>query len=173
MTFQLVGNGPQIYEEVMDHLWFGRWASALVDMLALRDSERVLDVACGTDVTTGIAKQKVGASMTIIGLDINAPMLAKAKELADDPDIGWLESDVWDSGLTAETCDVILSKRGYHYFPDKPGTLNEFYRLLTPGGRMGFAVWHGHSAYTHALCVAVKRHISPEAALTKANSISQ
>ena len=164
MTFQLVGSGPQIYEEVMVPLWFGRWAETLVDVLTLRESERVLDVACGTGVTTRIAKKQVGPGGRVDGLDINAPMLTKAKELADDPDIGWLESDVCNSGLDSETYDVILSQHGYHYFPDKSGALKEFHRLLTPGGRMGFSVWDGHSAYTQALCAAVERHISPEVA---------
>src|SRR6056297_83295 len=106
MTFQLVGNGPQIYEEVMVPFWFGRWADQLVDVLSLRTSERVLDVACGTGVTTRIAKQKVGANGRVDGLDINAPMLAKAKKMADDADIDWLERDVCDSGLGSESYDV-------------------------------------------------------------------
>ena len=59
---------------------------------------------------------------------------------------------------------MILSQHGYHYFPDKSGALKEFHRLLTPGGRIGFSVWDGHSAYTHALCAAIERHISPEVA---------
>lgn len=164
MTFQLVGNGPQIYEEVMVPLWFGRWADQLVDVLSLRTSERVLDVACGTGVTTRIAKQKVGASGRVHGLDINASMLATAKDLAQDVDINWIESDVCESGLAPETYDVILSQHGYHYFPDQPAALREFHRLLKRGGRMGFSVWDGHSAYTEALCAAVERHISPEIA---------
>lgn len=164
MTFQLMGDGPQIYEEVMVPLWFGRWADELVDALALRTSERVLDVACGTGVTTRIAKQKVGARGRVDGLDINAPMLATAKELAQDLDINWIQSDVCESGLASETYDVILSQHGYHYFPDQPAALREFHRLLKRGGRMGFSVWDGHSAYTDALCKAVERHISPEIA---------
>jgi ubiquinone/menaquinone biosynthesis C-methylase UbiE len=56
VTFQLVGKGPQIYEEVMVPLWFGRWAEALIDLVSLQDAESVLDVACGTGVTTRLAK---------------------------------------------------------------------------------------------------------------------
>jgi ubiquinone/menaquinone biosynthesis C-methylase UbiE len=164
MTFQLVGNGPKIYEEVMVPLWFGRWADALVDALAIRKSERVLDIACGTGVTTRIAKEKVGPGGRVDGLDINAPMLAKAEELADGLEIGWLESDVCENGLQSGTYDVILSQHGYHYFPDKSGALLEFHRLLARGGRMGFSVWDGHSPYTQAICAAVERHISPEIA---------
>lgn len=165
MTFQLAGNGPQIYEEVMVPLWFGRWAEALVGLLSLQASESVLDVACGTGVTTRLAKKCVGLNGHVDGLDINAPMLAKAKELASGLDINWIESDVCGNGLRADTYDVIMSQHGYHYFPDKPGALREFLRLLAPGGRVAFSIWDGHSPYTKAICAAVERHISPEIAM--------
>lgn len=145
-------------------LWFGRWAEALVELASLRASERVLDVACGTGVTTRLAKSKVGPSGRVDGLDINAPMLATARELAGDLDIRWIESDVCGSGLPSGSYDVILSQHGYHYFPDKPKALREFLRLLVPGGRLAFSIWDGHSPYTAALCAAVARHISPEIA---------
>ena len=86
MTFQLAGNRPKIYEKVMVPLWFGRWAEALVDKVSLGTSERVLDVACGTGVTTRLVKSKVGPSGKVVELDINAPMLAKAKDLVASAD---------------------------------------------------------------------------------------
>lgn len=164
MTFQLVGDGPRIYEEVMVPLWFGRWAEALIDQLSLRNAERVLDVACGTGVTTRLTRARIGPDGSVAGLDVNAPMLAQAKELAGDLDIAWIASDVCDSGLPSESYDVILSQHGYHYFPDKPQALREFLRLLAPGGRLGFSIWDGHSPYTSAICAAVAHHISPEIA---------
>ena len=164
MTFQLAGNAAEIYERIMVPLWFGRWAEALIDHMALKPGERVLDVACGTGVTTRLAKRNVGASGKVDGLDINASMLAQAATLADGLDIGWLERDVADSGLPDGGYDVILSQHGYHYFPDKPAALGEFHRLLSPGGRFGYSIWDGHSPYTRAICAAVERHISPEIA---------
>lgn len=164
VTFQLVGKGPQIYEEVMVPLWFGRWAEALIDLASLQDAESVLDVACGTGVTTRLAKASVGPNGRVDGLDINAPMLATAKELADGLDVNWIESDVCDSGLPSANYDVILSQHGYHYFPDKTQALEEFLRLLVPGGRLAFSIWDGHSPYTTAICAAVEHHISPEIA---------
>ncbi|MEP1200661.1 class I SAM-dependent methyltransferase [Tateyamaria sp.] len=164
MTFQLEGSAPEIYERVMVPLWFGRWANALIDVVSPQPSERVLDVACGTGITTRIAKQKVGAGGKVDGLDVNASMLLKAKELADGLEIGWLESDAADTSLPADSYDAIISQHGYHYFPDKPAALGEFLRLLAPKGRMAFSIWDGHSPYTNAVCAAVERHISPEIA---------
>tara|TARA_R110002124_G_scaffold32461_1_gene108885 strand:+ start:51 stop:842 length:792 start_codon:yes stop_codon:yes gene_type:complete len=164
MTFQLAGQGAEIYEDVMVPLWFGRWADAMLETVAPQPGDRLLDVACGTGVTTRLAQDKVGHSGHVVGLDINAPMLAKARELAGARDITWIESDVTDSGLPDGSFDLIISQHGYHYFPDKPAALAEFRRLLAPGGRLFYSIWDGHSPYTQALCTAVAAHISPEIA---------
>lgn len=164
MTFQLAGNAPEIYEKVMVPLWFGRWAKALIDVLALRSGENVFDVACGTGVTTRMAREKVAPGGSVTGLDINTAMIAKAKELAAGQDIEWLEGDASNSGLSSETIDVVMSQHGYHYFSDKSGALKEFRRLLVPGGRVALSIWEGHSPYTEAVCTAVERHLSPEIA---------
>ncbi|WP_298436093.1 methyltransferase domain-containing protein [uncultured Jannaschia sp.] len=164
MNFQLQGEGPQIYETVLVPLWFGRWAEALVGTLDLAADARVLDIACGTGVTTRMVHDALGPKGHVAGLDNNEGMLATAAELAEGRDIRWILADVNGSGLPSGSVDVTLSQHGYHYFPDKPAALREFRRLLAPGGAMAFSIWAGHSAYTEALCDAVATHISAEAA---------
>ncbi len=164
MSFQLSGSAPEIYETTMVPLWFGRWAETLLTLMSLKNGETVLDVACGTGVTTRIAKRDVGSDGRVTGLDINAGMLAKARELATDMDITWLESDVVGIGLPDDSFNAVISQHGYHYFPDQPAALKEFYRVLAPSGRIAMSIWDGHSAYTKALCSAVEKFISPEIA---------
>jgi SAM-dependent methyltransferase len=164
MTFQLAGDGPEIYEKYMVPLWFGRWAEALIESVALKPRERVLDVACGTGVTSRLAKDKVGLNGRVDGLDINASMLSKAREIAGEVEINWIESDASNTGLPSGSYDVVLSQHGYHYFTDKPAALIEFRRLLRSGGRIAFSIWDGHSPYTLAICAAVEKFISPEIA---------
>jgi len=164
MSFQLSGSAPEIYENSMVPLWFGRWAEALLTFVSLKTGETVLDVACGTGVTTRIAKRNVGSDGRVTGLDINAGMLAKARELAADMDITWIESDVIGIGLPQDSFNAVISQHGYHYFPDQPAALKEFYRVLAPSGRIAMSIWDGHSAYTKALCSAVEKFISPEIA---------
>ncbi len=164
MSFQLSGSAPEIYENTMVPMWFGRWAEALLTFVSLKPGEAVLDVACGTGVTTRIAKLDVGNGGRVTGLDINAGMLAKARELAADMDITWIESDVLGTGLPKDNFNVVISQHGYHYFPDQPAALREFYRVLAPSGRIAMSIWDGHSAYTKALCSAVENFISPEIA---------
>jgi len=164
MSFQLSGSAPEIYENTMVPLWFGRWADALLGLVSLNTGDSVLDVACGTGVTTRIARREVGETGRVTGLDINAGMLAKARELARGMDITWMESDVVETGLPTDDLDAIISQHGYHYFPDQPAALKEFFRVLAPSGRIAISIWDGHSAYTKALCSAVEEFISPEIA---------
>lgn len=164
MSFQLSGRAPEIYENIMVPFWFGRWAEALIDLVATKHGENVLDVACGTGVTTRLVKEKVGPTGHVTGLDINAFMLIKARELAADLDIEFIKSDVVDTALQSNSFDTVISQHGYHYFPDQAAALAEFYRVLMPQGRIAISIWDGHSAYTKALCHAVEKYISPEIA---------
>jgi len=162
--FQLTDSAPKIYENVMVPLWFGRWAEALLELVAIQPGEAVLDVACGTGVTTRLADAAAGKSGHVTGLDISAPMLAVARDLAANSAITWIESDVSDIDLKSHSFNSVISQHGYHYFPDKPRALIEFHRLLAPKGRIAISIWEGHSAYTLALCSAVEKHISSEIA---------
>src|SRR3546814_10481734 len=54
-------------------------AADLVRNAALREGERVLDVACGTGVVTRLASEQVGATGAVSGLDVNPGMLAVAR----------------------------------------------------------------------------------------------
>ena len=80
------------------------------------------------------------------------------------------ESDVCASGLGEAQYDVILSQQGYQYFPDKQRALDELYRLLSPEGRLIFSVWDGQSVYTQAVCNAIEKYISIEAAHTASST---
>lgn len=164
MSFQLAGNAPEIYENVMVPLWFGRWAEALLELVNPQTGENILDVACGTGVTTRLLKEKVGPSGHITGLDINAGMLIKARELAANLDIEFVESDVVNTQIQSNSYNAVISQHGYHYFPDQAAALAEFYRILMPNGRIAMSIWDGHSAYTEAICRAVEKYISPEIA---------
>ena len=167
MNFQLQGDASELYERVLVPLWMERWAKTLMETIALRPGDRVLDVACGTGVTTRLAKNHVGKAGHVDGLDNNPGMLSKAKELALNLDISWIISDVCGSGLPSGHYDAIISQHGFHYFPEKSAALKEFHRLLVSGGRLAFSVWDGPSPYTEALCSAVEKHISPEVARTQ------
>ena len=54
----------------------------LVEHVAKRKAQRVLDVGCGTGSTTLAAARHVGPKGAAVGLDISEPMIALAKQRA-------------------------------------------------------------------------------------------
>ncbi len=154
--FQLAGSAAERYQQVLVPYWFGHWARELVALVAPSPGESILDVACGTGVTTRMLKEAVGPGGRVAGLDINAPMLVVARELSRGLDIDWLEDDVCSGAIGGARFDAVVSQHGYHYFPDKAEALAAMRRALVPGGRIALSVWDGHSPYTRALCDALE-----------------
>src|SRR5437016_10562289 len=60
----------------------GPVADILIDRARLKAGERVIDIGCGSGVTTIAFAQKVGPSGHVLGIDISGPMLARARASA-------------------------------------------------------------------------------------------
>jgi len=100
--WQLGGNAPEVYETELVPALFGPWAPLLVAKAALREGERVLDVACGTGVVTRLAAEQVGTGDHVVGVDLNPGMLARARA-ASVP-----RAPSWNGGkLTLEHCPLV------------------------------------------------------------------
>ena len=56
-------------------------SNVLIDRAAVA-GERIVDVGCGCGATTIALAQKVGPTGHVLGIDISAPMLARARQLA-------------------------------------------------------------------------------------------
>ena len=67
---------------------FRPWADQLIERAGLSAGERVLDVACGTGIVARRAAPRVGASGTVVGLDLNAGMLSVAQSRVGRPPAG-------------------------------------------------------------------------------------
>ena len=83
--FQLQGNAAKRYERWVVPFISGPWVPPLLDLVALRPGERVLDVACGTGVVSRLAARRVAPSGSVIGLDLNEGMLSVAGQLPLPP----------------------------------------------------------------------------------------
>src|SRR5690242_10265645 len=79
-------NGPAAQRWVTEQERLDR-ALGPVDALALeraqpRLGERVIDLGCGCGASTLRLAERVGAAGKVLGVDISAPMLARARERA-------------------------------------------------------------------------------------------
>ena len=145
----------------------GPWAPGLVELAALQQGERVLDLACGTGLVARLAAQKVGPEGKVTGLDLNTGMLAVARKLPPPPGapITWVEGSALAMDLLSASFDVILCQQGFQFFSDKPAALREIHRVLVPGGRLLLSVWKTAGPYSIAVSTALERHTGVETAL--------
>jgi len=166
--WQLGGNAPEVYETELVPALFGPWAPLLVAKAALREGERVLDVACGTGVVTRLAAEQVGTGGHVVGVDLNPGMLARARaaSVPQGTVVEWREADAGALPFSAASFDAVFCQLGLQYFPDRQQAAREMYRVLKPGGRLVVLVWRAlaHSPGFAALAAALERHVSTAAA---------
>jgi ubiquinone/menaquinone biosynthesis C-methylase UbiE len=164
--WQLTAQAAELYERYAARYILEPWASLLVDTARLAEGEHALDVACGTGVVTRNAAQRVGRSGRVVGVDLNANMIAVARSLP--PPIGasieWLEGSALDLPLEHSNFDVVLCQQGLQYFPDKLVALQEMRRVLVHGGRLALSIWNGKGLYNSAVGEALARFISDKVA---------
>ena len=80
-------------------------ATDLIDMVALRPGEHVLDVACGTGVVARLAAERVGATGTVAGIDLNPGMLEVARSVTPPSmSIEWHQSSAEATGSPTASC---------------------------------------------------------------------
>src|ERR1035438_4541632 len=67
-------------------------SDVLIDRAGARAGERVVDVGCGCGATTIALAQKVGPTGHVLGIDISAPMLARARQVRSEEHTSELQS---------------------------------------------------------------------------------
>jgi len=131
---------PLMYERFLVGPLFRPWAETLIDHARLQRGDRVLDVACGTGIVARVAKERLGETGGVVGVDVSPQMLAVAKAVA--PQIEWREGNAQALPLAdGERFDVVVCHQGLQFFPDKSAALDEMKRAVSPGGRTAVAVW--------------------------------
>src|SRR5690606_30574041 len=130
-------NPPANYERFFVPAIGAPVATDLIRHAALRQGERVLDVACGTGVAARLASQQVGARGTVAGLDVHPGMLAVARS-ATPPGtpIEWHEASAEAMPFPDASFDVVLCQMGLQFMRDQQAALREMRRVLVRGGRL-------------------------------------
>jgi ubiquinone/menaquinone biosynthesis C-methylase UbiE len=115
----------------------------LLDALAIRPGESVLEVGCGSGVIVRELARRTAGANRLIGRDINAYLLREARALArragllDQIDFG--EGRAEALPLPDAAVDVALSSTVFEE-GDAERMLAEIVRVTRPGGRIGIVV---------------------------------
>ncbi|KAF4630592.1 hypothetical protein G7Y89_g7553 [Cudoniella acicularis] len=119
-------------EQAQDYI---RW-------MTLEPGQNVLDLACGTGPITIPAKQAVGSSGTVIGIDISGVSLSLAREKAEklNLDIKFLEHDISNldgiEGMKEGFFDVIMCAAAFSLLEDPGAAVKNWAKLLKKSGKL-------------------------------------
>ncbi len=115
------------------------WKDAMMDWLAPRTDQRLLDVAGGTgDIAFRFLKRAGQAQVTV--LDLTAEMLEVGKNRAVtermDGQLQWVVGDAMALPFEDNFFDVYTISFGIRNVTRPQEALNEAFRVLRPGGRL-------------------------------------
>ena len=166
--WQLTDNAAVLYERYLVPIIFVPWAQYLLANHVPKIGSNVLDAACGTGIVGRMAKARVGATGRVVGVDLNAGMLAVAREAssAAGDNIEWIEAEICQVPLGDNSFDIAYCQQGLQFFPDKVAALQEIRRLLKPGSKCIVVVAQSldHNPLMSSQVNALTKHIGEDAA---------
>ena len=138
-VFTSVASKYDIMNDVMSMGVHRIWKEAMMDWLAPKPGQKLLDVAGGTgDISFKFIKRSGAAHSTV--LDITENMLregrkrAEANQLMDS--LNWIVGDAMSLPFADNSFDVYTISFGIRNVTQPQIALDEAFRVLRPGGRL-------------------------------------
>jgi ubiquinone/menaquinone biosynthesis C-methylase UbiE len=105
--------------------------SAFAGVVSMGENKRVLDVGCGTGVTTAKLRS---SGIDAFGIDLSPKMIAEAQRL--NPDIEFSVGSMTDLAVADNSVGGVCAWYSTIHVPDDhlPRVFDEFHRVLVPGG---------------------------------------
>src|SRR6202048_1017976 len=134
----------------------------LIDRAKAKAGERIVDVGCGCGGTTIALAQKSGPTGHVLGIDISAPMLARARQLVPaglPADFALADATVYP--FVPASFDLLASRFGVMFFAEPVLSFANLRRALRPSGRLAFACWRNprDNPFFMAPLQAVYKHV--------------
>ncbi|WP_252255871.1 class I SAM-dependent methyltransferase [Lysobacter capsici] len=139
---------------------------ALRRACAIRASDQVLDIGCGTGQTTREAAQLATAG-SVLGIDRSNEMIERAKQLSDEAGLHNVEyvcADAERYEPPRERFDVAISRFGTMFFADPVAAFSNLRSALRADGRLVMMVWQQRDRNEWA--TSIERALMPDGAGT-------
>lgn len=138
-VFSRVASKYDVMNDLMSMGIHRIWKDAMMDWLAPRSGQRLLDVAGGTgDVAFRFLKRAAGA--TAVVCDMTEPMLIEGRKRAEAASMAesldWVVGDAMALPFPDASFDVYTISFGIRNVTRVGDALREAYRVLRPGGRL-------------------------------------
>src|SRR3984957_8859448 len=137
---------------------------ALIDDAEISTQNSVLDVATGPGEPALSVAAVVGPNGKVVGVDAIHGMIAAARTEAHRLGLKNAKFDVAfpdDLPFAANTFYAVISRFGVMFFPSPVDGVREALRVLKPGRKLAFAVWHfaERNPFHSALSRVMDRHV--------------
>lgn len=128
-------------QEVQDVLLAGI-SDILVARAAALPGERILDVGCGCGATTIALAERAAPGGFALGIDVSAPMLARARQRAPRGlPLDFVQADAALYPFDPESFDLLASRFGVMFFAEPSRSFAHMRHALRPSGRLAFVCW--------------------------------
>jgi O-methyltransferase/aklanonic acid methyltransferase len=121
---------------------FAAWGARLVELMALKPGDHLLDVATGRGAVLLPAAHQVGSSGRVVGIDLSAAMVeetAAATRGLDQTTVGKMDAEHLE--FAEASFDAVACAFALFLFPAQDLALREMARVLKPGGVAAFSVF--------------------------------
>lgn len=138
-VFSSVASRYDVMNDVMSLGIHRIWKDAMMDWLAPRRGQKLLDVAGGTgDISFRFLRRAGEGHATVC--DLTEPMLVAGRQRAEAEQMGtqldWVVGDAMALPFPDNSFDVYTISFGIRNVTRPQQALNEAYRVLKPGGRL-------------------------------------
>ena len=114
----------------------------LIDRAKPKAGEQIVDVGCGCGATTIAFARKVGPTGHVFGIDVSAPMLARARQIAPaGMPVDFVLADATVYPFVSASLDLMVSRFGVMFFAEPAVSFANMQRALRPSGRLTFVCW--------------------------------
>jgi demethylmenaquinone methyltransferase/2-methoxy-6-polyprenyl-1,4-benzoquinol methylase len=138
-VFNSVASKYDVMNDVMSVGIHRIWKEAMMDWLAPRAGQKLLDVAGGTGDVSFKFLERAGSGHATV-LDLTEPMLVEGRKRAEAAamvdSLDWVVGDAMALPFEDNTFDVYTISFGIRNVTRPQEALNEAYRVLRPGGRL-------------------------------------
>ena len=138
-VFTRVASKYDIMNDVMSGGVHRIWKDAMMDWLAPRPGQRLLDVAGGTGDIAFRFLKRAGHGSAVV-LDLTENMLIEGRKRAEAErlaaSLDWVVGDAMALPFADNSFDVYTISFGIRNVTRPQDALNEAYRVLRPGGRL-------------------------------------
>jgi ubiquinone/menaquinone biosynthesis C-methylase UbiE len=150
---------------------FSHFGQRLVDMANLAPGAHVSDVATGRGAVLFPAATQVGPHGRVIGIDLSDAMVQEtAAEVhrAAWPQAEVRQMDAAQLDFPDASFEAVLCGFALWFFPQPARALQEWFRVLKPGGRVGLTTWAENCPFVNWQREALRPSATVESALQQA-----